>query len=252
MSIWDNVGKIAGGVTGGIAGLPAGIFGVGAGGYAGSKIGNTVQRGVFGYPYEPFDYSGMATYPTYIGMEPGELSISGEFGGPNAPLKKFSEESMRTGLSPATDLALQENQRGANFGRDQARRMASGMAKNAEASLAMTGGLNAGARERIGKYSTDVGMDAAQAADAAAGKNRANLLISDEAARTGNLAQASGLVTNDRQQKYNFMAGDLDRRQKELDRRNLYNMNLYNQNMQAWAAGKQADATAKSGDGGKI
>lgn len=207
-----------------------------------------------GWDDSEFDpYSGMPNqYPTYVGFEPSELDISGQFGGPNAPLNKFANESMRTGLSPTTSMALQENQRGANFGRDQARRMASGMAKNAEASLAMTGGLNAGARERIGKYSTDVGMDAAQAADAAAGKNRANLLISDEAARTGNLAQASGLVTNDRQQKYNFRAGDLERQQKELDRRNLYNMNLYNQNMQAWASGKQADATAKSGDGGKL
>lgn len=243
----DSIGKSVGSVTGGLAGIPGGIPGMIGGGYIGNKIGGLTQRSIFGSPYEAGDYSGMAGYPSYVGMEPDQLAISGEFGGPNEPLNKFSSESMRNGPSSGTQFALQQNRLGANEGRDQARRFASGMAKDATANLAMKGGLGAGAQERIGKYATNVGMEGAQQADANAAGNRAGILIADENARTGNLAQASGLITADRTGRYNMKAGDLARQQGELDRRNAFNMNNYNQQMAAWGAGKQADATAKSG-----
>ncbi len=90
-------------------------------------------------------------------------------------------------------------------------------------------------------------MDAAQGADAAAGQNRAGLMIADESARTGNLAQAAGLVGQNQKQRYDMMAGDVGRRQGELDRRNLFNMNNYQSAMGGWAAGKQSQATSNSG-----
>ncbi len=72
-------------------------------------------------------------------------------------------------------------------------------------------------------------------------------MIADEAARTGNLAQAGNMVGQDRMQKYGMAAGDMARKQGEYDRRNQYNLSNYNTYMGAWGAGKQADATAKSG-----
>ncbi len=103
------------------------------------------KLGLFGdtSQQQPSDsYGGMPNYPTYVGMDPNDpsLSISGQFG-PNSPLEKFSNESMRNGPSSATQLALKQNAIGANASRDQAHRLASGMAKDASANLAMKGGL---------------------------------------------------------------------------------------------------------------
>ena len=250
MSFFDDINpfKAAGTVAGGIAGNVAGFPGMILGGLAGNRVGGGVGS-MLGFGNGGGNaYGGMpGGYPAYVGMEPGDLAISGRFGGPNAPLDKFARESLRNDLAPGTRLALQMNTEGANTSRDQARRLASGMGKDAQAQLSMKGGLGAGAAERINKYSTNVGMDAAQAADAAAGGNRANLMIADESARNGNLAQAAGLVGQDSMNKYNMASGDLKRQQEELARRNAYNMNFYNQQMAGWAAGKQADATANSG-----
>lgn len=205
----------------------------------------------FGIDYDDSNnnpYGGMPGYPTYIGMDPNDqgFNLAGQFNGPNAPLDKFSQESMRPGLAPATQFALQQNTIGANAGRDQARRMASGMGKDAQAQLAMKGGLGAGASERIGKYTTNVGMEGANQVDANAGANRGNLLIQDEAARNGNMQAAAGLNMGQNQMKYNMAAGDMQRKQGELDRRNAFNMGGYQSQMGAWGAGKQADATAAS------
>lgn len=253
MSFFGDIGKGFGAIGGGLAGAVAGFPGMIIGGGRNSKlmggIGNMTGRfaGIGGDDGgDP--YGGMpGGYPSYVGMEPNSLELSGQFSGPNDPLNKFAQESMRNEPARGTQFALQQNRLGVTEGRDQARRMASGMGKDASANLAMHGGLGAGAAERIGKYSTNIGMEAAQAADAQGSQNRAGLLLADEAARTGGLAQAAGLVQGANQMKYNMAAGDIARKQAELDRRNAYGMNLYNTNMQTWAAGKQADATAKSG-----
>lgn len=243
-----NPFKAAGTVAGGIAGNVAGIPGMIGGGLLGGRVGGGIGRLMgFGGNGGGDPYGGMpGGYPSYVGMEPDSLMIGGDLGA-NAPLDKFARESMRDGVSRATQFALKQNQLGANDARDQARKLASGMGKDAMANLSMKGGLGAGAAERVGKYSTNIGMDAAQAADANASATRGNLLVADEAARNGNLASASGLVNQRNLASYGMKAQDLARKQGEYDRRNLYNMNNYNQQMAGWAAGKQADATANSG-----
>jgi hypothetical protein len=190
-------------------------------------------------------YSGQIPYPTYIGMDPAGLQINNNFR--NAPMQKFQTEAMRSGPSAGTQFALKQNAFGANRGRDQARRAAGGMAENAEAALSMKGGLGAGAKERIQQYATDVGMEGMNAADANASGSRANLLVADEAARVGQLGQASNMQAGQNAFDYNLQAQNLGRQQGEYDRRNMFNMNNYNERMRAWAAGKQAQATADSG-----
>lgn len=244
MGLFSKLGTGIGAYAGGLMG---GIYG----GATGGAMGQRFQDSWF-----PGDGDGSgggaAGYPSYVGMDVNgnDMNIAGQFNGPNAPLDKFAQESMRNGRSRSTEFALQQNALGANEGRDQARKIAAGMGKDAMANLSMKGGLGAGASERINKYATNVGMEGAQAADANAGQNRAGLMIADENARTGNLAQASGLIGQDKQMRYNMMAGDMARKQGELDRRNAFTMNHYNQQMAAWGAGKQADATAHSGKKG--
>ncbi len=242
MGIFDKFGTAAGSVAGSAGGIYTGALG--------GVMGQRFQNSWFGGGDDSNPYAGMAQYPSYVGMEPDSLMLSGQYNGPNAPLDKFAAESMRNGPSQGTQFALEQNRLGANAGRDQARKIASGMGRDASANLSMKGGLGAGALERIGKYATNVGMEGAQQADANASGNRAGLLVADENARTGNLAQAGNMVGNQNQMKYNMAAGDLARKQGELDRRNQFTMNNYNQQMAAWGAGKQADATAHSGKKG--
>lgn len=233
MGFFDDVGKIGGGLFGGVWG---GLAGSAAGGMADNAVGG----GGGGNPY-----GGMPGYPTYIGMDPSGLKIENNFQNPF--FQKFGMESMREGPSKGTQFALKQNAMGATKGRDQAMRGAQGLADNATAQLSMKGGLGAGARENIQKYATDVGMEGMNAADANASNSRANLLIADEAQRVGQLGQAVGMQNQQNQFDYGLQAGNLARQQGEYDRRNMFNMNNYNERMRAWAAGKQAQATADSG-----
>lgn len=235
MGFFDDVGKIGGGAIGGVWG---GI----AGGLLGNKADGMLGNGGGGGG-DP--YSGMVPYPTYIGMDPAGLKINNNFKNPF--MQKFGMEAMREGPGKGTQFALKQNMMGATRGRDQAMRGAQGLADNATAQLSMKGGLGAGARERIQQYATDVGMEGMNAADANASNSRANLLIADEAQRIGQLGQASGMQAGQNQFDYNLEAGNLGRQQGEYDRRNMFNMNNYNERMRAWAAGKQAQATADSG-----
>ena len=233
MGFFDDVGKIGGGLFGGVWG---GLAGSAAGGMADNAVGG----GGGGNPY-----GGMPGYPTYIGMDPSGLKIENNFQNPF--FQKFGMESMREGPSKGTQFALKQNAMGATKGRDQAMRGAQGLADNATAQLSMKGGLGAGARENIQKYATDVGMEGMNAADANASNSRANLLIADEAQRVGQLGQAVGMQNQQNQFDYGPQAGNLARQRGEYDRRNMFNMNNYNERMRAWAAGKQAQATADSG-----
>ena len=233
MGFFDDVGKIGGGLFGGVWG---GLAGSAAGGMADNAVGG----GGGGNPY-----GGMPGYPTYIGMDPSGLKIENNFQNPF--FQKFGMESMREGPSKGTQFALKQNAMGATKGRDQAMRGAQGLADNATAQLSMKGGLGAGARENIQKYATDVGMEGMNAADANASNSRANLLIADEAQRVGQLGQAVGMQNQQNQFDYGLQAGNLARQRGEYDRRNMFNMNNYNERMRAWAAGKQAQATADSG-----
>jgi len=206
--------------------------------------------GLLGDTEKKSPYSGAggppSAYPSYIGMEPNQFEISSQFMG-NVPLNKFSKESLRNGPSDMTRMALQQGAVGVNQARDQARRAASGLASQAQSNLSMKGGLGGGAAERIQKQAGDTAAGAMNAAEMAGMGNRANLYMADEAARNTNLGNAAGLVGQNNQAQYNMRAGDLTRKQGEYDRKNLFNMNLYNKQMEAWGAGKQADATANSG-----
>jgi hypothetical protein len=218
------------------------------GGKAGNYVGSQGQQALFGGGGSPGDpYGGMAQYPTYVGMTPEQTALAHQFQGQNPAMDQFVNESMRSGPSRGAQFALQQNALGANRSREQARKLAGGMAQNAQANLSMKGGMGAGARERIQKQAGNAALDFSNAADANASQSRANLLISDEAMRGGNLAKAGGMLQGQNAFRYGMASDDMQRKQGEYDRRNLFNMNLYNKQMEAWGAGKQADATANSG-----
>lgn len=236
--VWDTVTsnpvKTVGTGLGFMAGLPAGIFGGIGGAYVGNQVGNIISPD----KAAAADYSGMTPYPTYVGMSPDATQV-----GMSPAMAKYASEAMRTGPTQGTELALKQNQENANLDRAQAMKGASGLAANAESNLAMKGGMGAGARERIGKYASDVGMSGMNSVDQNAGQNRTNLLVNDEASRLANLNTAGMEGTGLAQQ-------NLQNKQAEFNRRNAYNLNLYDNQMAAWGAGKTADAVQNSGKHG--
>lgn len=192
-------------------------------------------------------YSGMPTYPGYVGMEPEALAVGRQVPVNTSALNKFSTEAMREGPGRGARLALADQSKDALQGKDAARALAATTAAEARSNMAMRGGLSKGASERAGRYATDVGMDAAQKASAVAAKNRANILIGDEANRVAALGQVPGMQLQASQFDLNRRTGDIERQSAELAKRNLYNLDAYKSQMAAWAGGKQADATQRGG-----
>lgn len=241
MGIFDKFGKVAGGLAGMPGGFPGMVAGGMAGGWAGGQVRNLMGYGNGGGG----DYSGMASSPTYLGMERNDLQVPINYD--RRPLQSFTEESLRTGPSKATNYALDLSRQAVDQAKSQARGQAAGMAQNAQAQLAMKGGLTGGAAERIQKMANNNALDLSQQAEAAGSQNRTNLLMGDEQNRLAGLDRASGLNLNASQGLFDMQNKNLQNIIGEQTRRNLYNMNNYNQQMQAWGAGKQADAVANSG-----
>lgn len=165
----------------------------------------------------------------------------------------IKKEATRTGPSQWLNLAQQKQQLEQAQANDSAN---SGvMAGNAQArsTLAMRGGLSAGARERLG---SQMQRDMVGARQKVAGEGilaRANLNVQDEQNRLGqlqNFANAEGQLTkyntdiSNRGQEFNILQG-----LQEGARGDEWKMRQYEEQMKKWAAGKQADATAASGGG---
>lgn len=99
--------------------------------------------------------------------------------------------------------------------------------------LATVGGLSSGARERTIQGGQQNYMTGIQDIGQQYGQNVMNIGIDDAQAKQ---QLGKGLMTAE-------MA--------DLAGRNQYNQNRYNKEMEAWAAGQQAQATRASGGGGK-
>jgi hypothetical protein len=155
----------------------------------------------------------------------------------NPQLDKFAGESMRNGPSEGTKFALQQNTLATNNAVDQARKMGQGIGKQAEAGLAMKGGLGAGAAERIQKQAGNAALDFSSQAQGIGMGNRANMLISDEAARNQNLGSAANMVGQNNANLYGRLA-------QANQMQNQYNLGKYGIDAGMWGANKQADASA--------
>lgn len=224
-------------------------------GYAGISDSAKARRN-----FDP--YGGMpGGYPDYIGMEQGALQLApqaqqmyGKVQLNTAPMDRFTMEAMREGPSRGSRLAMAGQRKDALTARDQARATAAGEAAGARTNLAMKGGLSAGAAERINTGAMNKALDMTQGANAAAAQNNRMIAMEDEKNRMGALAQApsmqlskAGFEQGQARDVFGAMEGDVNRLQMENTKRNAFNLGRYKEQMGAWAGGKQAEATQKSG-----
>lgn len=209
----------------------------------------------------PGQYGGMPDYPTYMGMEPDALNLAGRaesmYGNVNPDrraLSQFNNEAMRTGPSQGAKLATQGQRYMAARGRDDAKLQQAGELAQARTALATKGGMRSGAAERMATSVANRGMDLNQQGRDTSAKANMQIGMEDEKNRVGELGNAVGM----NQSAANFdlgktqgllgtYEGDINRNQLENTKANAFNLQRYGSQMQAWGAGKQADATANAG-----
>ncbi len=202
--------------------------------------------GMFGGEEEEDPYAGMpGGAAPYIGMEADQLNTPIEWD--RRAEGKLNEEALRDGLSKNSLLALDENAAGVNRAKSGIRGTAAGLEGQARSNLAMKGGLDSGASERIAKNSMTNALDLSQQAEAGGNRNMVEIRMQDEDRRLAGLDNAQGMNRESANSLFNMRNRNLQNVIGETGRRNAYNMNNYNQSMQAWAAGKQANAAKDEG-----
>lgn len=195
---------------------------------------------------ESFDpYSGMPSYPDYIGMTPQQLTSSPYLN--RAPMDQFTAEAMRSGTGHGAKLAMANQNALALDAKQHGQAQAQGEAATSRAMLASKGGLSSGASERIAKSAGNRALDLNQAASQNTASQNRLISMEDENNRIKMLGQAPGMQLQASQFDLGAQEGNINRQAQEMAKRNQYNLGGYNSSMQAWAGGKQAQATQNAG-----
>lgn len=189
-----------------------------------------------------------------MGMQPGLDAQLAALNTDRRGINKYREEALRSGPSTWAQLASAQQDELARQARGQAVAENMGQMAGARSQLAMRGGINSGARERIATSGMRNAMDASQNALRQANANKMQIGINDEQNRMNQLQALPGMentaVQPDLDRIKLWGQGrqfDVQNQIGETDKENLFNMNRYQQQMQAWAANKQANATENSG-----
>jgi len=146
---------------------------------------------------------------------------------------KLNNSAFNKDENPWAKLAVSRQQKVLQDATEKGAQQTAGQTAGAQSALAMHGGLTSGARERTVEGGQTNYMNMAQGLERQSQENNMNIGIEDAKDKMQQQGQVTGLEMQDN------------------TARNAYNENLYNQQMQAWAAKQQADATRDSGKGGK-
>ena len=239
-----------------------GVYGMG------SSVPNLPGSG--GNAYEPGPWSPGKGYYEGAPLPPkfyqyGEQAFSGDKLGSligqlnpsRAGFNAASGKAMQQGPSAWAGAMRQQNAGEAMQARNRGNAEAMGNAAQARGQLAMRGGLNSGARERIASDAARNQLSMSQNVGAEQAKNNLNIGVQDEAQKNALLGQVMGQENNmanfdmDKTKLYGqAIQGDTNTYMSAVDKANAQANNIYQQQGLMWGAGKQADSTAKSGGGG--
>lgn len=211
-------------------------------------------------PYSP--YYGMPGLPQYVNqydpatmaLAPGLKSQLDSINLDPTALNAFKTQALRTGPSQWANLATNQQMAQEAGQRENAAKQSNSQTAQAEDRLAASGGLSGGARERAqtegGKNYLNMSQDLGRQGNL----NRLQIGINDESNRIQQLGQLPGMELSALQpefQKAQMLEGanqaDLGAQIAANQAKNAYNSNIYSQQMNAWGANQQANATANSG-----
>ncbi len=195
-------------------------------------------------------YFGMPSTPSFVqAYDPATMNLADYLSGKydNAGIKSYREQALRKGPSQWAALAQQQNAQNTAASQDKAASTARGQEAQMEDELAMQGGLSSGARERAAQAGANNYMNMEQDLARQGNQNAMQIGMNDEQNRIQQLSALPGMDQSQAQMYEQAKQQDIANKMNATDRVNAYNQNLYNKSMEAWGAGKQADATAASG-----
>lgn len=261
MSIWGNVlGGITGTVLGGPIGGVAGWFGGGALGDA-NKPGPPSPNPAYGPGpnggYNPWAMPGSpGSKPPIDYKNPYDPSMSvankmqpmlNNITQNTQGLDKYRQEALRTGPSAWSMLANQQQDAQARAAKSSAATTAAGQTAQANSELAMRGGLDSGARERIAKNSARGYLDATQNINKDVAANKMQIGMNDEQNRISQLGALPGMENQALQPQFqkaqmmgNAFQNDANMQYGANQGLNQFNRDIFNTQMGGWAAGQQS------------
>lgn len=247
MSLWDQVLP-----WNGIQGIDPSnehnpVFG--AGGVMGKKPVNLVGM------ERPTPLAYQQSYdPRTMSMTP---ALQGQLNGNQlnqAGLNKYRGEAMRTGPSAWAGLANQQQSAEQMNQQNLGARQAASAGADARSQLAMGGGLSSGASERVAREQGRNYLGMSQNAAQQGAQNRMQVGLNDEQNRISQLGSLPGMdvaAHGAGLQDINAWAQgkqfDVGNQVNEGRAQNLFNSEQYKNQMAAWGANNQANATAQSG-----
>ncbi len=253
MSIWGGVKNNAGK-----------ILGFNAGGGTGALLGHKAvdEPGAMRRAQEGFDpYGGQPNYPTYQdSYDPGKMSVAGDYSAAanagrvnTAGMDRYRQEAMQVGQSPWAQLTSKKIGNEARAARQLGAKDIAGQQAGVASQLAMRGGLQSGARERMARGGARAALDMNQDIAKQEMAGRLQTGINAEQNRLSQLGALPGMeISQANALRQNALTGvqgrekDIDRQLTEQEKRNAYNMARYQADTSAWAAMKQADATSRT------
>lgn len=203
-------------------------------------------------------YQGYNYTPTQTQNVAGQ--VKNAYGGIQADqrgLNAFRQQALRTGPSAWLNGAENKSRMEDSYARDRVAQSAAGQAAQARSQLAMRGGLNSGARERVAKDAARNSMIGSQQVGAQGRITRAGLGMQDEQQRQQALAQLPGMEIQALQPKlagaaaYSNALGQDRSAQLQNSQFNAqmgYNMNKDQNAWSAWMAEQQNKANAANRD----
>lgn len=187
-----------------------------------------------------YDKGSMALLPGY------EKAIRENSSGFN----ELKDLALRHGSSAWANLAHTQQALQARDSADKAKTQVQSATGDATDHLAMQGGLTSGARERVAELGANNLVGAQQGIEKQKNQNNMQISMNDEQNRMANIGQLTDAEGRRVGQWEGVRGADNQNQMTENQSVNAFNQNKYNQQMQTWAAGKQAQATAQSGKGG--
>jgi hypothetical protein len=198
----------------------------------------------------PEGYGATPDRPQYAqAYDPTKQSLAEYLTGKYDPsaLSAFKDQAMRKGPSSWAALAQQSNRANESNSRERGASEISGQTAQAQDALAARGGLSSGARERTAQEGSKNYLAMSQDLAREGNMNDMQIGMNDEQNRIQQLSMLPGMEQDQAKMYEGAYQQDVANTTAENERRNNYNQNIYNQQMQAWAADRQAFATEHSG-----
>lgn len=178
-----------------------------------------------------------------INTNPLDMSVS-----------NFADMANRKGPSAwATTAGTQQNALAENQ-LEQGASQTNAQTAQAEDNLASSGGLTSGARERAAEGGATNYMNMSQNVQRQNTLNQMQIGVNDQQNKMQEMGELPGMESQALQPEFqkantweNAHATDVGNEINSTNAQNTYNQNTYAQQMQAWAANQQANATLNSG-----